>query len=209
MVASAKKIKNISLKNLKRTDVEHNAAFVIKLALPRNPQGYRPGYAGNEYKSFFAALKVEYGAEYAGLVDTKSEGKRDAYAFSGEKIELGKNIQVVAVAHETGLEILFIVIAAKALTGGAAAGVAAGIAKAVGIKAGTAGVVAFSKWVWKKWEQSRPANRPKGDLSLVMRKIEERLPDGTIRKSVESEVYGPLDEKQVAKQFRTFLRATS
>jgi hypothetical protein len=116
---------------------------------------------------------VEEAQEYVKLV---SGGQHRAWIFSNGQMQLA------AVEHETGLEILV--------------GIGVGIA--------TEAIVSFSKWAWGRWWDARSPFQ-KVVPSLVAESIEERFPDGRARVIRRLEVRGPLDRDSVAQHLQAFL----
>ncbi len=99
-----------------------------------------------------------------------------------------KSETIVAVQHETGLEILL----------------------PIGAKIASAAVIAFVGWAWKKWRESRaPQIRAgiKQEPTLRLETVEERLPNGRIRTSRKVELHGPLTSAAVARALRDWGRS--
>ena len=95
---------------------------------------------------------------------------------------------IVAVQHETGLEILL----------------------AVGVNVASAAVIAFVAWAWKKWRESRAQQIRAGikqEPTLRLETVEERLPNGRIRTSRKVELRGPLTSAAVARALRDWQRS--
>jgi hypothetical protein len=80
--------------------------------------------------------------------------------------------EVAAVEHETGIEILI----------------------AVNVNVGSAAIVGFATWAWARWKHARG---PKPMPTLVVEKIEDRLPDGTERRVKRITVKGDVNAKEI------------
>jgi len=95
---------------------------------------------------------------------------------------------VVAVEHETGLEILLPIAQELA----------------------SAAIIGLVVWSWKTWQASRKPQVRAGtkvESTLVLEEVSERRPDGTIRSSRKVQVRGPLTSAGVARVLRDWKRA--
>ena len=155
--------------------LENDAEIRIKFASINDRGGY-DGDAWIEYQKIFPDPEGELpgGWRYqdVGMVMTRFENTRTAYRLKHADLEEG----AAAVEHETGLELVLI-------------GVASGVA--------TAAVVGLSKWLWKKWQESRPADSL--PPSIIVERVTEWKPDGTILRSERYEVRGPLENEDAGK----------
>lgn len=115
-------------------------------------QGHYLRDASEEYQQFFHDLPSNWSLTGKEEVTTRLERYRKAWI-----LEHGE-LQIAAVEHETGLEIL--------------AGIAAGV--------GTAAIVGFTKWAWEKWKEYR-ANLSKHPSFLFIEELIEQNADGSTR----------------------------
>ena len=89
------------------------------------------------------------------------------------------NIQIVAVEHETGIELLF------------------DIFRDTGVSVATVGITSLIAWMWNKWRASRKLpGTNKVDPSYV-RETVEYFPDGRTKKSIREEIRGPVSAEVV------------
>jgi len=94
---------------------------------------------------------------------------------------------VVAVEHETGLEILLPIATDLA----------------------SAAIIGLVVWSWKQWRDSRKPQIRAGtkvEPTLVLEQVSERLPDGTIRSARKVEFKGPLTSAAVTRALRDWQR---
>ena len=130
--------------------------------------GMLMGDSHHEYETLFDDLPEQWSVEEAGVVTTSQEGDHRAWILRSETEEL------IAVEHETGVEILV----------------------GVGVNVISTGVVAFAGWAWKKWRDSRAQGIQSGNQvepSLVVESVEDRFPDGRSRVTRRVQIRGPLD----------------
>jgi hypothetical protein len=120
--------------------LEHTTTLRIKFASTQ-PNGNVYGDAYLEYKGFFTDLPDGWQAAKIGLIETRTEATRDAwYLQSGET-------EVVAVQHETGLELLLL-----------------GVATGLVVNA----VTGLAVWGFGRWRSRRAGDPAKWPTSLVI-----------------------------------------
>lgn len=119
-----------------------------------------------EYSVFPTEAPEGWSVEPTGRIETRHDYDRDSWLFTGE------NNEIAAVEHETGVEILI----------------------AVGVNVGSAAIVGFAAWAWKRWDRAR-GDKPAS--SFVAERIEERLADGTERMVKRVLVYAPVSEQDI------------
>ena len=99
--------------------------------------------AHDEYPKFFVEqLPSGWSAARLGKIETRTEATRDAWHLTNGQIDL------VAVQHETGVEILLVGVATNLIS---------------------AGLIAFTAWGWRRWRDLRKnPPHPKVDPSFVI-----------------------------------------
>ncbi len=148
--------------------------------------GFLARDASEEYGSFFAEAPSGWSVTSAGSVNTLRGDGNLAWFYRTDSDE------VVAVEHETGIEILVLI----------GVGVASGVA--------TEAVVKLVAWAWKRWRDSRAQgirSGSKAEPTLVVESVEDRFPDGRIRNSRKLEMHGPIDQAAVATVMREWRAA--
>lgn len=122
--------------------LESTTELRIKFA-GMNRRGDLIGDAHDEYPKFFGEqLPSGWSAAKLGEIETRTEAKRDAWHLTNGQIDL------VAVQHETGVEILLVGVATNLIS---------------------AGLIAFAAWGWRRWRDLRKnPPHPKVDPSLVI-----------------------------------------
>jgi hypothetical protein len=93
-----------------------------------NQRGNLEPDSHEEYTQFLAELPDGWRAEHLGRIETRTEADRDAWHLTNGEIDL------LAVAHETGLELVAV---------GAIANVVSGA------------ILAIATWGWKRWHKLR------------------------------------------------------
>jgi hypothetical protein len=99
--------------------------------------------AGDEYLSFFQDLPQGWSTPIElGEIETRTEAMRSAWHVNGNDVD------IVAVEHETGIELIVV-----------------GILTPLVVKA----ITGFAKWGWKRWKELRSDSEfEKVDASLVI-----------------------------------------
>jgi hypothetical protein len=139
------------------------------------PRGDPVGDAHDEYDHFLDALPTGWEASRLGLIETRTEAQRMAWHLTNGEIDL------VAVEHETGLELLLIPVA---------------------INVASAAVLGFTKWGWRRWRELRQdPPHPKVEPSLV---IEVPRPDGGLP-PIRLIVPPPVSDDDIARYLRVAL----
>jgi hypothetical protein len=157
--------------------LEREAAFRIKFASIQDDGVYASDSAG-VYRAFFAETPEGWRlSNEAPLIETRADHQRTARVLSRDQV------RVVAVEHETGLEMLV----------------------GAGVNLTSAGITALVAWAWKRWRESR--NQVKvivEEPSLVLTRLEHRTGSREVRTYSTMEVRGPIDEKSVGNYLATF-----
>jgi hypothetical protein len=108
--------------------LERAAPLRLKFASPLNDRGELWSDADPDYPPFFEALPDGWEQTRLGLINTQSGYPRPASQLSDGQFEL------VAVEHETGIEIILIGVATALLADA---------------------VKEFIKWAWRRWQEQR------------------------------------------------------
>jgi len=171
-------------------DLENNAEFRIKFASVNERGGYDSD-ALEEYQWIFpddhGELAEEWRYEYVGLVETRFEYERKAWALSCENVS-DEEFRFAAIEHETGIELLAIPIITGIISG-----------------VSTAAIVGLTGMMWKNWKKSRGSD--KLPSSLILEKVENRNNDGSIKSVIKLEVRGPIDPPTVTSTIKRFFGA--
>ena len=128
--------------------------------------------ASDEYQSFFHQTPTNWSAAGVELVETRGGARSQAWLLRSESQEL------LAVAHETGIEFLL----------------------ALGVHASSAAVIELVAWAWKRWREARAEGirtGAKAEPTLVL-ESQDHFPDGKVLRSRKIEFYGPLDAASLA-----------
>ena len=142
------------------------------------PWGDIVGDADDEYDHVFDVLPEGWRASRLGLIETRTEAERMAWHLTDGRVDL------VAVEHETGLELLLIPIA---------------------INVASAAILGFTKWGWRRWRELRQdPPHPKEDPSLV---IEVPRPDGGLS-PIRLIVPPPVTDDDMARYLRVALASS-
>jgi hypothetical protein len=107
--------------------LEESAPLRIKFA-SMNDRGDLIGDAGEEYLRFFTSLPDGWRAGRLGDIDTRREYLQPAWLVSRDELNL------VAVQHETGIELILEGVATGVLSNAA---------------------TSFIKWAWGRWQELR------------------------------------------------------
>jgi len=159
--------------------LEYDTILRIKFAEIDQERGILRGIAGGAYHFLFPSQKTEleegWIATQSEMITTKTEShNHNTWVLSH------KEIQIVAVEHENGIEFLFPVIQEILV------GVAATI------------VTSFIQHMWNKWGAARKAAYvPGGEPSYVVEVASEAFPDGRIKTVKRLEVRGPVSTEQI------------
>jgi uncharacterized membrane protein len=158
-------------------NLEHEAAFRIKFASIQDDGVYASDSSG-VYPAFFAETPNGWQlSTEASLIETRADHQRPARVLSRDQV------RVVAVEHETGLEMLV----------------------GVGVNLTSAGITALVAWAWKRWRESRnQINVTVAEPSLVLTRLERRTGSREVRTYSTMEVRGPIDEESVGNYLTTF-----
>lgn len=156
---------------MKTQEYQDMYQFRIKFAAMTD-QGYLNGDAFEEYDALFQHLPDEWLIEETGLVTVGQSGQHRSWLLRHESHE------IVAVEHETGVEILI----------------------SIGVNIASTVIIEFTAWAWKRWRDSRARAIVAGhkvEPSLHIESVEERFPDGRSRVTRRLEIRGPLTETEV------------
>lgn len=136
------------------------------------------GDAHDEYEQIFDTLPKGWRASRLGLIETRTEAQRMAWHLTDGQID------VVAVEHETGIELLLIGIA---------------------INVASAAILDLTKWGWRRWHELRQQPpHPKRDPSLV---IEVPRPDGGLH-PIRLIVPSPVSDDDIARYLQVALASS-
>jgi hypothetical protein len=119
--------------------VELSAPLRIKFATI-DPSGSVYGDAFEEYSQFFAQLPDGLSADKLGEISSRFGNPQTAWYMSQKELDL------VAVEHETGIELIFLGVVTSLLS---------------------AAAMGFIKWAWNRWQGLRKAS-PKQPSSVVI-----------------------------------------
>ncbi len=163
-------------------DFENNYDLKIKFAALSGEQYISD--ASEEYNELFNEAPDKWNIEEDVIVTTPTEGDRRSWICSHKD----SGTRFSCVEHETGLEILI----------------------ALGINLSTAAVIVFTKWSWDRWNNLRAQQIvadaiPKIISSLVMERVNSRLPDGRIKTSEKVIIQAPVDMEQVGIDVEQFI----
>jgi hypothetical protein len=154
---------------LEANAVERTTPLRVKFAFLDARGGAFPD-ATADYDDFYADLPAGWRAEKIGDIETRTENQKEAWYLTDGQTE------VVAVQHETGIEILLVLVVAP---------VAANLV-ADGIKT-------LVKWGWHKWNKRRQeANKP--DASVLIEVPRSTRPD---RPPIRLVIPPPVDPDEV------------
>jgi hypothetical protein len=157
---------------VKAQEYEDRSNLRIKFASV-DPHGFLVRDASEEYDTFFDETPERWSVKDADRVNTLRYDGNRAWFLRTDGEEL------VAVEHETGIEFLL----------------------AVGASVASTAVVEMVSWAWTRWRNSREEKIRTGsrvEATLVLESVEDRFPDGRIRRSRKVEVHGPIDEAAAA-----------
>jgi hypothetical protein len=145
--------------------LELSTVLRIKFA-STEPNGNVYADASTEYDGFFTELPAGWQASPIGLIQTRTEATRDAWHLGNDEVE------VVAVEHETGLELLLL-------------GVATGLA--------VNGITALAGWGLGRWRKRRTGDTWKRPTSLVI-EVPRPTPGGPVKLVVPP----PVSDEEIA-----------
>lgn len=134
--------------------------------------------SANEYETLFAELPDEWS-----ILETDVVQSRRADANGAWLLGKGAEEELAAVEHETGVEFLL----------------------AVGASVASTAIIQFVSWAWKRWCDSRKADIKAGmkvEPSFVLELVEDRFPNGQIRRTRKLEIYGPVEAEAIASAMR-------
>ena len=146
----------------------------IKIKLARLDKNGEPIlYTGiGQYENFVNDLEGGWQASKEEYIQTQKEGGRPAWVFSKDKIEMA------GVAHETGLEVFLIAVAA-----GAAGDLVA------------RGVGAFITWAWNKWKTDIPVEGAQEAVVILEKRKHDKR--GRVIASEKIIIRGKPDEQLI------------
>ena len=128
-----------------------------------------------EYPAFFAELPAGWTADRLGTIETRTEATRLAWHLCGPDID------VVAVEHETGVEILLF-------------GILTDVASAA--------ILGLATWGWKRWKKLRESASIKEDPSIVIEVPRGSAIDGGPAPTVKIVIPPPVSADELERYLR-------